>query len=176
MQRNKRTPRGVLEDWWDRTEAQQREALHSHIPTWCEARPLAEDEDNCDMEEHSTTSQACDNSRQAFCKLGTRQSTWTRLFPWTSTSLQLLPERGATCLTRWQEHLLSLLLSATKSYLVYQRASQLISSQSSQSKLKLLQAPNGYVKIRNAPLRTPRSLHGDWSRTRMNRVLFNKEV
>jgi hypothetical protein len=38
MQRNKRTPRGILEDWWDRTEAQSRGALHAHILEWWRKR------------------------------------------------------------------------------------------------------------------------------------------
>ena len=38
MQRNKRTPRGILEDWWDRTEAQARGALHAHILEWWRKR------------------------------------------------------------------------------------------------------------------------------------------
>ncbi len=38
MQRNKGTPRGVLEDWWDRTEAQARAALHAHILEWWRKR------------------------------------------------------------------------------------------------------------------------------------------
>ena len=38
MQRNKATPRGILEDWWDRTEAQARGALHAHILEWWRRR------------------------------------------------------------------------------------------------------------------------------------------
>ena len=34
MVRNKRTPLGRILDWWDRTEAQMRAALHSHILCW----------------------------------------------------------------------------------------------------------------------------------------------
>ena len=42
MQRNKATPRGILEDWWDRTEAQARGALHAHILEWWRKRCRAE--------------------------------------------------------------------------------------------------------------------------------------
>lgn len=38
MQRNKETPRGILEDYWDRTEAQARGALHAHILEWWRKR------------------------------------------------------------------------------------------------------------------------------------------
>ena len=38
--RNFATPLGELEDWWDRTEAQQRGALHSHILMWYGKRDL----------------------------------------------------------------------------------------------------------------------------------------
>ena len=31
MVRNSSTPLGILQDWWDRTEAQNRAALHSHL-------------------------------------------------------------------------------------------------------------------------------------------------
>ena len=31
MQRGKRTPLGIIKEWWDRTEAQMRAALHEHI-------------------------------------------------------------------------------------------------------------------------------------------------
>ena len=31
MQRGKRTPLGIIREWWDRTEAQMRAALHEHI-------------------------------------------------------------------------------------------------------------------------------------------------
>ena len=34
MRRGKRTPLGIIRDWWDRTEAQMRAALHSHILVW----------------------------------------------------------------------------------------------------------------------------------------------
>jgi len=37
------TPIGKLQDWWDRTEAQQRGALHSHILCWFEKRTLPND-------------------------------------------------------------------------------------------------------------------------------------
>lgn len=42
MQRGKRTPLGIVQDWWDRTEAQQRAALHSHILCWFKLRPNRE--------------------------------------------------------------------------------------------------------------------------------------
>ena len=38
MQRNKGTPRGVLEHYWDRTEAQARGVLHAHILEWWRKR------------------------------------------------------------------------------------------------------------------------------------------
>ena len=38
MVRNKITPLGRLIDWWDRTEAQMRAALHSHILCWLQTR------------------------------------------------------------------------------------------------------------------------------------------
>ena len=31
MRRGKKTPLGIFSDWWDRTEAQMRAALHAHI-------------------------------------------------------------------------------------------------------------------------------------------------
>ena len=31
MKPNQRTPLGVIKDWWDRTEAQMRAALHGHM-------------------------------------------------------------------------------------------------------------------------------------------------
>lgn len=38
MRRGERTPLGVVRDWWDRTEAQMRAALHSHILVWMKPR------------------------------------------------------------------------------------------------------------------------------------------
>ena len=38
MRRHLRTPLGVTTDYWDRTEAQVRQALHSHILYWCKRR------------------------------------------------------------------------------------------------------------------------------------------
>ena len=38
MVRNSSTPLGILQDWWDRTEAQNRAALHSHILAWFHRR------------------------------------------------------------------------------------------------------------------------------------------
>jgi len=34
MRRGTRTPLGLIRDWWDRTEAQMRAALHAHILVW----------------------------------------------------------------------------------------------------------------------------------------------
>ena len=42
MIRGKRTPLGRLIDWWDRTEAQMRAALHSHILLWFRRRTVKE--------------------------------------------------------------------------------------------------------------------------------------
>eukprot|EP00973_Karenia_brevis_P092169 12411109-Karenia_brevis.AAC.1 len=39
MRRGERTPLGTIKDWWDRTEAQMRAALHSHILVWMKRRP-----------------------------------------------------------------------------------------------------------------------------------------
>ena len=39
MVRNQRTPLGRLVDWWDRTEARMRAALHAHILCWFQRRP-----------------------------------------------------------------------------------------------------------------------------------------
>ena len=36
----RRTPLGIISDYWDRTEAQQRGALHSHILFWTKRRKL----------------------------------------------------------------------------------------------------------------------------------------
>ena len=38
MDRNAKTPLGRLRDWWDRTEAQMRAALHAHILVWFKLR------------------------------------------------------------------------------------------------------------------------------------------
>ena len=38
MNRNKKTPLGRIRDWWDRTEAQMRAALHAHILCWFKLR------------------------------------------------------------------------------------------------------------------------------------------
>ena len=38
MLRNRRGPLGWIQDWWDRTEAQMRAALHAHILVWFRAR------------------------------------------------------------------------------------------------------------------------------------------
>ena len=38
LARNKRTPLGICRASWDRTEAQTRQALHSHILTWNQRR------------------------------------------------------------------------------------------------------------------------------------------
>ena len=38
MQRGALTPLGRVSDWWDRTEAQMRAALHAHILTWFQRR------------------------------------------------------------------------------------------------------------------------------------------
>ena len=43
MVRNKRTPLGRIMDWWDRTEAQMRAALHAHILCWFYRREPAAD-------------------------------------------------------------------------------------------------------------------------------------
>ena len=43
MVRGKRTPLGRLLDWWDRTEAQMRAALHSHILLWFRRRTTPDD-------------------------------------------------------------------------------------------------------------------------------------
>ena len=40
LARNKRTPLGVSSGTWDRTEAQTRQALHSHILKWDKSREL----------------------------------------------------------------------------------------------------------------------------------------
>jgi hypothetical protein len=40
FRRDNTTPLGKLQDWWDRTEAQQRGSLHSHILCWFEQRDL----------------------------------------------------------------------------------------------------------------------------------------
>ena len=37
---NQRTPLAVTTDYWDRTEAQTRQALHSHIPFWAKRRKV----------------------------------------------------------------------------------------------------------------------------------------
>jgi len=42
MRRGEMTPLGSALEWWDRTEAQVRAALHAHIPTWFEKRLVAE--------------------------------------------------------------------------------------------------------------------------------------
>ena len=42
LRRGEVTPLGMTKDWWDRTEAQQRAALHSHIPTWFVKRAFAD--------------------------------------------------------------------------------------------------------------------------------------
>ena len=39
MNRNKKTPLGRVREWWDRTEAQMRAALHAHILVWFKLRP-----------------------------------------------------------------------------------------------------------------------------------------
>ena len=38
MVRNSSTPLGILQDWWDRTEAQNRAAPHAHILAWFRRR------------------------------------------------------------------------------------------------------------------------------------------
>jgi len=38
MRRGARTPLGIIRDWWDRTEAQMRAALHAHILVWFQPR------------------------------------------------------------------------------------------------------------------------------------------
>ena len=38
LQRGKRTPLGITQDYWDRTEAQQRGSLHAHILAWFRKR------------------------------------------------------------------------------------------------------------------------------------------
>ncbi len=43
MTRNKLTPLGILTDWWDRTEAQMRAALHAHILCWFKPRETRKD-------------------------------------------------------------------------------------------------------------------------------------
>ena len=43
MDRSKKTPLGRVRDWWDRTEAQMRAALHAHILCWFRLRELPED-------------------------------------------------------------------------------------------------------------------------------------
>ena len=43
MRRNSRTPLGIMQDWWDRTEAQMRAALHAHILCWFKPRPVPKD-------------------------------------------------------------------------------------------------------------------------------------
>jgi len=45
MVRNKRTPLGRLKDFWDRTEAQMRAALHAHILVWFHRRDPQEQAD-----------------------------------------------------------------------------------------------------------------------------------
>ena len=40
MKQNHPTPLGVVTDYWDRTEAQTRQALHAHIPFWAKRRKL----------------------------------------------------------------------------------------------------------------------------------------
>jgi len=40
--RNKLTPLGIVQDWWDRTEAQMRAALHAHILVWFRPRKMPE--------------------------------------------------------------------------------------------------------------------------------------
>ena len=38
LSRGKRTPLGIVQDYWDRTEAQARGSLHAHILTWFQPR------------------------------------------------------------------------------------------------------------------------------------------
>ena len=38
MVRNKTTPLGIVEDWWDRMEEQMRGAPHAHILVWFQTR------------------------------------------------------------------------------------------------------------------------------------------
>ncbi len=38
LARGKRTPLGIVQDYWDRTEAQQRGSLHAHILAWFKLR------------------------------------------------------------------------------------------------------------------------------------------
>ena len=40
FKRGKKTPLGRLSEWWDRTEAQMRAALHAHILCWFRVRDL----------------------------------------------------------------------------------------------------------------------------------------
>ena len=42
MKRNTLTPLGIMTDWWDRTEAQMRAALHAHILCWFRLRKKPE--------------------------------------------------------------------------------------------------------------------------------------
>eukprot|EP00973_Karenia_brevis_P082500 11435232-Karenia_brevis.AAC.1 len=42
MRRGEKTPLGVAQDWWDRTEAQVRAALHAHILTLLKRRLLVD--------------------------------------------------------------------------------------------------------------------------------------
>ena len=39
--RHKRTPLGVTVAYWDRTEAQTRQALHGHVLTWSKRRKIS---------------------------------------------------------------------------------------------------------------------------------------
>ena len=45
MDRSKKTPLGHIRDWWDRTEAQMRAALHAHILCWFRLRVVPDDYD-----------------------------------------------------------------------------------------------------------------------------------
>ena len=42
MRRNTKTPLGIMQEWWDRTEAQMRAALHAHILCWFKPRKCPE--------------------------------------------------------------------------------------------------------------------------------------
>ena len=43
MKRNHKTPFGIIRDYWDRTEAQMRAALHAHILTFFKSRETQAD-------------------------------------------------------------------------------------------------------------------------------------
>ena len=81
MKRNTLTPLGIMTDWWDRTEAQMRAALHAHILCWFRLRKKPENYMPGFREAHGAWFRTAATAVVPNCRAPQRKATRPRLSP-----------------------------------------------------------------------------------------------